>query len=575
MSPERILDLTLDEIQACDEPEAPVLLDPVPSSLLVQAPQSLRPIKTTMHARKAKHSAPPNQRSILHNDLLPSNSQNQNTNDEESISPTLACEICVQENKDTEMLVCDCCNQGYHMHCLVPKVLNVPQGAWFCGNCGGNSQRTGKYLDVSEDDDVLAYLAYCRFPEDAPPNQMRRIIKRSKNYYMDRTQGPQDLKLMRRPTGRFPARPVCPIDERKDVIESCHNLGHLGVLRTSKLVAERYYWGGIVQDVKDFIAACSACKLQNVKFTQPQQMQNIPISDQSFSRVGIDLVGPLQPSTHGNCYIVVAIDYLTKWPEVAALQNKTSKAVTNFFLHDVISRHGVPHEVLSDNGGEFQGDFEQLLQSCCIDHRLTSPNHPAANGLVERFNGTLVTALRKCVGEHPEDWDEWIPAVLLGYRCSVQASTRFSPFYMLYARQPILPIDNVESQQPAPDSDLTLQSPLPEECAELIMKKAAAIKDVIPKALKNIEVAQAKQRQDYSNKRKHSQPSADLKPGDFIVIRAGRRGSKLQPKADADILQLVRYANTEKSVVVVSDASNPPKRWKENVNNIALWQPSN
>lgn len=84
-------------------------------------------------------------------------------------------------------------------------------------------------------------------------------------------------------------------------------------------------------------------------------------------------------------------------------------------------------------------EFDKLLQHYSIDHRLTSSNHPQANGLVEKFNGTLCTALRKCAADNITDWDSWIPKVLLGYRSSIQTSTGFAPFFMLYARQPTLP----------------------------------------------------------------------------------------------------------------------------------------
>ena len=492
--------------------------------------------------------------------------------EEESISISLPCEICSQDTDDTKMLVCDSCNQGFHMFCLRPRLFEVPTGSWFCGDCGGTTQRTAHSLDITEDEDVLTYLRSKELPDTASAAQRRRITKRAQNYFISTYDG----RLVRLGNRRYPARTVCSRDERHAVIKACHELGHMGILRTSKLVNERYYWGGIVQDVKDFIANCPSCKLQNAKFNQPQQLQNIPINDQSFYRVGIDLVGPLQPSKKGNCYIIVAMDYLTKWPEVAAVTNKQSKTVADFFMHNVISRHGCPREVLSDNGGEFFGEFDQLLQSCCIDHRLTSPNHPNANGLVEHFNCTLVTALRKCVGQHPEDWDDWIPAVLLGYRCSVQASTKFSPFYMLYARQPMLPVEGAISKVDAQAESAPIEHDI-EKTADMVVQKADELSKLIPTALKNIGAAQEKQKRDYTAKRKYSQPAKepDLHEGDFVVIKQGRRSSKLLPKAGPEILKILKFLNSAKTVAILVDASDPPKKWSEHTCNLALWAPNN
>ncbi|KAL0027752.1 hypothetical protein WJX77_002875 [Trebouxia sp. C0004] len=138
-----------------------------------------------------------------------------------------------------------------------------------------------------------------------------------------------------------------------------------------------------------------------------------------------------QISAKGNRYIITCVDYLTKNVEVRAVPNKASDTVADFFWEDIICRDGNVATVISDRGRELSGSFEELLDRCFIDHRLTSPHHPQSNGLTERFNETLTIALRKMVTDHPEDWDMHLPAILMGYRGSIQASTRFSPFYLL------------------------------------------------------------------------------------------------------------------------------------------------
>ena len=482
----------------------------------------------------------------------------EDNDDSDSVEPCLPCEVCHQPDSEHVMLVCDSCNLGYHTYCLRPRLYEIPEGAWYCGNCGGPSQRSHGFKDITQDQNVLHYLEFGTCPVDCGPVEKRRVVKRAKNYQLN-----ADDKLCRKPVGSYSERPVCAIEERPQRIEECHRLGHWGVLRTAAMVAERFYWGGIIQDCKEYIRNCPACKLENVHFAQPQGMRSIPINDQSFFRVGIDLMGPLQTSTSGNKYVVVAVDYLTKWPEVAAIPDKTSKTVAEFFLRDIIARHGCPKEVLSDNGSEFFGEFDQLLQNWYIDHRLTSPNHPQANGLVERFNGTLGSALRKCVAESPGNWDQLIPTVLLGYRASLQASTKFSPFYMLYARMPTLPSG-------AAAATIDLEEDDPEQAAQTIMDKTARLREVTEAAVENITKAQNKQQRDYKTKRKHVEPT-NLKAGDFVVIKAKARKSKLASAARPEIVQLVAFANEEKTVAIVRDNDTPPRRWKENISNIALY----
>lgn len=90
----------------------------------------------------------------------------------------------------------------------------------------------------------------------------------------------------------YPARPVQGHDARPQAIQSCHGLSYSGMMRTAALVSERYYWGGIVEDCRKYIQGCHPCKLQNARFSKLQELHSIPVADQSFHCIGIDLIGP-------------------------------------------------------------------------------------------------------------------------------------------------------------------------------------------------------------------------------------------------------------------------------------------
>ena len=296
-------------------------------------------------------------------------------------------------------------------------------------------------------------------------------------------------------------------------------------------------------------------------------MISIPIRDTSFSRVGIDLIGPLPQSASGNKYIVTAIDYLTKWPETKAVPDKEALTIWQFFLEDVVARHGCPDEVLTDNGGEFFGVFDSNLQAMGVDHWLTSPNHPAANGLVEHFNCTFMDSLRKCMKEDPEcklNWDKFLPRILLGYRATMQASTKFSPFYLCYAKPPRMPLDFKDYFSTDTSS---AQMPQDITAAPIVKEKEKNLAHAIPAAMENIGKAQEKQRRDYTRKRRYVEPSS-FKVGDFCLLRA-RRSNKLSSKVDSNIYKLVGFTNDSHKTAILSDNSTPPKRWTEHVQNIA------
>lgn len=129
------------------------------------------------------------------------------------------------------------------------------------------------------------------------------------------------------------------------------------------------------------------------------------------------------------------VDYLTKWPEVFATSDQTSLTVTELLVEYVISRHGVPSELLSDWGTAFLSkimlDVYRLIGICKTS---STTYHPQTDGLVERFHHTLTDMLANSIKQGGKDWDLHLPYVLFAYRSSPQSSTGESPFYLLYSR---------------------------------------------------------------------------------------------------------------------------------------------
>ena len=134
---------------------------------------------------------------------------------------------------------------------------------------------------------------------------------------------------------------------------------------------------------------------------------------------------------------------------------------------------------------------------------------------------------------------------------------------MLYARQPVLPME-------ARQDTIDVSNLSDDRASSMILDRAATIQETAQRALGNIAKAQAKQKRDYKTKRKHVEPTT-LQEGDWVVIKASSRRSKLEPPAQPTILRLERFANEEKTMAIVCDASRPPRRWKENISNIAKY----
>jgi len=136
------------------------------------------------------------------------------------------------------------------------------------------------------------------------------------------------------------------------------------------------------------------------------------------------------------------VEHFSKWIELVPSPDKSSEGVAYAFLDRVLSHFGAPTEVLTDQGTEFQGEFQVLCDKALINHRTMSRDHPKADGLTEHVVQTVKRALRKygLQKSHLGDWDIQSPWLAMGYRFSRQASlASFSPYFLLYGRNPDLP----------------------------------------------------------------------------------------------------------------------------------------
>src|SRR5213082_157935 len=231
-------------------------------------------------------------------------------------------------------------------------------------------------------------------------------------------------------------------DETDAILFMTHNHetgGHFGADTTYNKIADKYYWKGMHDNIKKYVKSCDTCQRRGQK-GEKSYLNPIEVGE-PFERIGIDFVGPLERTKRRNRYILVVTDYLTKWPEAKAMKEATAENVVKFIYEGIICRHGCPKIILSDRGTHFRNKLvEGLCEKFKIKHKLSSPYHLQTNGLVERFNRTLCESLAK-VSEKEDKWDEHIESVLFAYRTTKHATTKKTPFYMVYGRETILPIE--------------------------------------------------------------------------------------------------------------------------------------
>jgi len=201
------------------------------------------------------------------------------------------------------------------------------------------------------------------------------------------------------------------------------------------------------------------------------------------------------------------MDFLTKWPEVFAVPDQTAATIAKLLVEEIVSRHGVPSEILSDRGRAFMSGLMKEVESLLGFHKVnTTAYHPQSDGLVERFNRTLIAMLAKSSKEGGKDWDQHLPYILFAYRVSQQDSTRESPFFLLYGRDPRLPTPAALCPSLVRD-DVNLR----EHGVELATRMSAAWEE----ARKNVKNAQKKQKKYYDRRAQDSL----LTVGDRVFLK--------------------------------------------------------
>ena len=239
---------------------------------------------------------------------------------------------------------------------------------------------------------------------------------------------------------------VIPQSLTQVVLELMHDsvtAGHMGVRRTLACVRLRFYWYKQRESVELWCKGCTRCAARKSRGVRKQRAAlRKNITGEPFTRVGIDISGPYNPTSEGNKYILVVSDYFTKWVEAYPMKDMEAQTVAEIFVTEFVSRMGVPMIVHSDQGRNFESRlFRQMCNLFGIKKTRTTAFRPASNGLVERFNRTLNEMICTTVRECPLTWDKRVHLLTMAYRGTPHESTGFSPNFMVYGRELFMPID--------------------------------------------------------------------------------------------------------------------------------------
>jgi len=203
-----------------------------------------------------------------------------------------------------------------------------------------------------------------------------------------------------------------------------------------------YYWPTMITDYVKYAQRCKRCQLHAPLIHQPSELFSSISAPYPFMRWSMDIIGPLHRSTRGVQYLLVLTDYFSKWIEAEAYVNIKDSAVKTFIWKNIICRHGVPYEIVTDNGPQFiSHEFEAFCSDWGIKVSYSTPRYPQENGQAEAANKTILSNLKKRLSHLKRGWYDELQPVLWAYRTTPRRSTGETSFPLVYGMEAVVPAE--------------------------------------------------------------------------------------------------------------------------------------
>ena len=319
--------------------------------------------------------------------------------------------------------------------------------------------------------------------------------------------------------------------------------GHQGARRTEQRVREDFFWPGLGRDVHSYIRTCTQCQ-QHIDRGRVSRvpLEIVPTVEEPFQKVAVDIIGPIIPAAEGGYrYILTIVDFATRYPEAVALKGITAIEVADALI-DVFSRTGVPREILSDQGTQFTSAMmAETMRLLACKQLFSSPYHAQSNGLVERFNGTIKKMLIKMASEQPDQWPRFLAPLLFAYREIPQESTGFSPFQLLYGRQPRGPLKLIKETWVKGDT-VTDNKDVHTYVAELRQRLA----ETCHLAQESIRKKQPRYKRNFDR----TAVERDLEPGQLVLLLRPTHTNRMQMHWRGPFLVLKRVKQNDYSIQI-------------------------